>query len=378
MKTQARNVSFVAALFALALGSFVSRPAAAFELKVSDDYFAKLDFLMQPQVQLSHDPKKGPEGGPDLASDFFVRRTRLLLFGQVSKWVSFFFETDSPNWGKAGKWTPEFYVQDAFVTFNVDPAFRVDVGMLLLPFIHQARQGAINLHTLDYHTELIKYPVGSQKVWRDMGVEVRGIVSGLDYRFAITNGVAFNAGDAAATPAVAPMNLDDIPRFSGRLAWNFFDVEDGFFYGGTYLGKKKVLAIGAAFDVQPEAFGKDTMQLAIGGDVFFDLPMGGNRLSGQAAFVFYGGDGNPNEGMGALFDIGYAFGDWEPILAVDWFKPEAASDFEGHFLGTHLGLNWWMQGHNANIKLDIGLIKDKGRAFGDASIVGTIQTQLFF
>ena len=82
--------------------------------------------------------------------------------------------------------------------------------------------------------------------------------------------------------------------------------------------------------------------------------------------------------MGILFDIGYAFGDIEPIIQVDWFKPEDAEDFKGHFLGSHIGVNWWFKGHNANIKLDLALIKGEDQDIGDGAKVGTIQTQLFF
>jgi hypothetical protein len=368
----------------------VALPArGAVELKVSDDYFMKLGLLVQPWVQLTNDP----QSATDLASDFYVRRTRVIMSGQVSKWVSFFMETDIPNWGKGGNWTPDFFVQDVFVTGEFGEAFKLDVGMILPAFVRQSRQGATSLHTLDYHTALVKYPAGMTKVWRDMGVGARGLLfdKKLDYRVSVTNG------------KVGP--VDDIPRFTGRLAYNFFDAEEGFFLGGTYLGAKRVLSIGAAFDVQPDIVDGGNAYYALGGDVFWDLPMnGGDRLSGQVDFVYYRGldgkkpvldaQGQPvldaagqptttnalldTTGMGLLFDIGYAFGAWEPIIAVDWFMPKDASDLKDQFLGVHVGLNWWFQGHTANLKFDAGLIKDAGEEFGDAARVFTIQTQLLF
>lgn len=369
-------------LGALLLVSTVATPAQAVKLEAAPDYFVDLKLLAQPWMQLTNDPT-AKSGTPDLTTDFFMRRTRIILAGQVSKWVSFFAETDTPNWGKGGDWTkPDFIIQDAFVTFNVHEAFLIDVGMILPPFVHQTRQGATSLHTLDYHTDVIKFPVG--KGWRDAGIEFRGLLVNkkIDYRVSITNG-------AAGTE-------DDIPRFSGRVAYNFMDAEEAFFYGGTYLGAKKILSIGAGFDVQPDgvfteiaapagspegtAATKDFgTYFAFGGDVFWDLPLkGGNRVSGQVDFVYYGGDKNPNQGMGLLFDIGYAIGVWEPIIAVDWFKPKDASEFKDQFLGAHIGLAWWLQGHNANVKLDLALLKHAGRDFGDASRVLTVQTQLMF
>jgi len=333
--------------------------AGAVKIEAREDVFVDVRYLLQPYVVLSNDPTASPA----FTSDFYIRRSRIILGGQVSPFVSFFMETDMPNWGKGGDWSnPTFFVQDALVSFNVHEAFKVSVGMLLIPFVHQAKQGATSLHTLDYHGALIRYPAG--KVWRDNGVEFRGILAGgrIDYRVAITNGVT-------GTP-------HDIPRFSGRVAVNFAEAESGLFYGGTYLGKKKVVSLGAAFDAQPEAFGGADAYYAFGGDFFLDLPLGKNRLSGQVNYVYYGGSANPDAGMGVLFDLGYAIGKLEPLVAVDWFMPRGAAGGDDHLFGGHVGLNWWLIGHRASIKFDLGIVKEPGEGISDAARVATIQTQL--
>ncbi len=344
----------------LALSALVpAGSAGAVRIEASEDVFVDVGYLLQPYVVLSNDPAASPA----FTSDFYIRRSRIMLGGQVSPFVSFHMETDMPDWGKGGDWShPTFFVQDALVSFNVHEAFKVSLGMLLIPFVHQAKQGASSLHTLDYHGALLRYPAG--KVRRDNGVEFRGILAGgkLDYRVAITNGVT-------GTP-------HDIPRFSGRLAVNLADAESGLFYGGTYLGTKKVVSFGAAFDVQPEAFGGADAYYAFGGDFFMDVPMGANRLSGQVDYVYYGGSANPDAGMGVMFDLGYAFGRLEPIVALDWFMPRGAASADDHIFGGHVGLNWWLVGHRANIKLDLGIVKEGGEAMGDAARVMTIQTQL--
>ena len=48
---------------------------------------------------------------------------------------------------------------------------------------------------------------------------------------------------------------------------NVLEAETGFFYAGTYLGKKKILAIGAGFDGQKDFH-------AYAADAFFDYPLG--------------------------------------------------------------------------------------------------------
>jgi hypothetical protein len=351
-------------LLALLVGGLLlgERPAHGVRLDIARSTFLELHLLMQPSLQLRQDVQVDPS----FQTDFYVRRTRIVLAGQVTRWLSFFAETDQPNWGKGGDWNPDFYVQDAYLSLNIHEALIIDGGMLLIPFVHNARQGATTLHGVDYHSDLIRYPKGSHKGWRDNGLEVRGLLlqRRLGYYVALTEGV----GDT-------PM---DTPRVSGRLVLNFLDAEDGFFLAGTYLGKKRVLSVGGAFDVQQGAFGPGSTYLGVGADLFLDLPLRhGRRVSGQLDYVFYGGTRNPDRGVGLLFDLGFAEGQFEPLISVDWFRPEGGSAFADHMLGIHGGLNWWAMGHLANLKLDLGFIKGTGRLMRESGFVFTLQAQLY-
>jgi len=353
----------------------------------SDDIFVNVGLLLQPWYQLT-----GPLGAGSTSNEFFIRRARPMLFGQITKWVSFFFETDNANWGKGpnGWGSSDFFVQDAVISFDLHPAFHLMAGMILPPFVHTSLQGATSLHTLEYHTALIRFPAGATKVWRDVGVGVRGVVAGghLEYRASMTQGVpdgyVYQAADAAkGTPALS-YSTKSIPRFTGRVSYNFFDNEDSLFYGGLYHGKKKILSIGLAGDVQPRAFGKSGQgnlnnYFAVGGDVFVDLPIGKNELAGQLSVAYYGGDENKTGGLALAFDLGYVIGRWEPLVSLDWYRKTNAADFDtGHLLGAHVGLNYWWKGHNVNIKLDLGVVKDVGVKFGDAVFQATLQPQLLF
>jgi hypothetical protein len=418
-----------AALAALVLVPLLaSSPARAVKVEVDKDTFIDVHLLLQPQVQLRHND---PNDQASIAAnpndfnaklqrtfgDFFVRRTRFVLGGNVTKWVSFFAETDMPNWGKGGNWsatdkhahdvtvagTPyattsyggsPMYVQDAYLQFNIHEAFNIVGGMILTPFVHNGAQGATSLHTLDYHADLMKYPAAANKVWRDNGVMFRGFLfkKHLDYRIAVTNGVNDGVTTIAATttaPAVVA-RTGECPRFSGRIQYNVFDAEEGFFLAGTYLGKKKLLSLGFAYDAQPKVYGWDKgTYWALGGDIFVDMPMGKNRLSGQLDVVGYGGDNNPTRGKGMLFDLGYAIGRWEPLVALDWYRPDVKkvktlapsgktpTDFDNDLFGAHLGVNWWFKGHAANVKLDLGFIKNPGVETKNSATVLTLQTQIY-
>jgi hypothetical protein len=356
----------------LLVAFLLSSPAAAVKINVTPDTWIDLHLLIQPTAQLRYEPSAPPTFKPD----FFVRRTRFVLGGQITRWVSFFAETDMPDWGKGGDWTAaSFFVQDAYLSVNLHRGFGIYGGMLLIPFVHNAAQGATTLHTLDYHSLMVKYPAGSNKVWRDNGVLLRGLLGGdhLDYRVAITRGVA-KAADKTLDPSDHV-----VPRFSGRFAVNLFDAEDTFFLGGTYLGAKKVVSFGVAFDTQPSAFGDGYHYYAFGADAFIDLPLRHKlRLSGQMDFVYYGGEKNPDRGIGFFGDLGLAIGKWEPLISWDYFRPTGSDDLVQQIFGVHAGCNWWMLDHAFNLKLDIGLVKNKGVEASKIALINTLQAQLFF
>lgn len=347
---------------------------AAHAIRVAEHGEASLDLhlLLQPAFQL----RNTPDAEVPRAYDFYLRRTRLILGGRITRWLSFFFETDQPNWGKGGDWAPAFFVQDAVASFELHRAVTVDAGLLLLPFVHNALQGAVTLHTLDYHGDLVRYPAGSHKVWRDVGAQVRGLVldDRVGYRVALTTGRGQPEADA--------------PRLCGRVTYNFLDAEDGLFFGGTYLGSKRVLSVGAAADYEHGALGPGQSFFAVGGDVFLDLPLGERyRLSGQLAYVRYAGAQQPppatpeervvDPGQGLLFDLGFAIRMFEPLVAVDWFRPSGQRAFVDQLLILRGGLNWWLRGHDANLKLEVSAVKSPGAPMGRAATHVTLQTQLF-
>ena len=68
-----------------------------------------------------------------------------------------------------------------------------------------------------------------------------------------------------------------LPR-TGRLQINLLDPEPGFFYAGTYLGKKKILSFGITGDTQKS-------YQYYGGDVFVDLPLGPGIFTAQVDVV---------------------------------------------------------------------------------------------
>jgi hypothetical protein len=337
-------------------------------------------FLFQPQVQLTE------KDAPDSVSwgkEAFARRARIIVAGAVSDRISFFAETDAPNWGKYGNWTGSLYLQDAYIDYLLvkDGGFvdnlHLSAGLILLPFSHHDRQSAATLNTLDYHSVAIQFPAGSTKVWRDSGLEARGLFwnKRLDLRLGVFNGLRGNSADAQ------PVNAKDSPRFTGRLQFNVLDAEEAFFYGGNSLGAKKILSVGAGLDAMAD-YRAATL------DLFADYPLNPDLgLVFQVNYFHYSpeparlgpGFEAPN---GRAFDVeaGLRFKSLEPVFSYERFNPENAAlrpmDFAENL---RFGLNWWILGHTANLKAEYARLKTRDATSAERSRgQWTLQAQVFY
>lgn len=335
-------------------------------------------FLFQPQIQVTGNdsPDKTSAG-----KDAFLRRARIIVSGAITDRITLFADTDIPNFGKGGNWSGSMYLQDAYldVLLLKDKGFlnslHLAAGLILLPFAHNDRQSAATLNTLDYHSADILFPNNSTKVWRDTGLEARGLFWGshLDVRLGVFRGLRGNPADAH------PVNPDDNPRWTGRVQVNFLDAEDAFFYGGTYFGAKKILSVGGGLDNM-------TRYHAATLDGFLDYPLSADTEAvAQAAYFHY----HPEAGVPTLdaasgdgFDLeaGFRYKHLEPVLSYEDFNPDVLALRPADFARNwRFGLNWWIKGHTVNLKSEYARLTTKD-ALGAASTRGqlTVQAQVFY
>lgn len=392
-----------------------SVPAFAWKFELGENTNLNIDYLLQVQAQFQ---EKSAPNKTDYSKDFFIRRSRILLFGDLWKGISFFMETEQANFGKGGNWDVSFFVQDAFMSFKAHDAFIVDVGMILLPFSRANIQGAIGLNAMDYHTGVIRFVDGSHKVWRDAGVQLRGYANEkkFAYRLGVFNG-AQNMGlmkndkgvvmnDDAGKSALSS-NPEDWPRFTGRVSYDILGVDAGFFPKGIYFASEPILTVGAGFDYQPGAVmdtasildqnkkvttvGKVRYSAAATADVFLDIPLGKDKeheIVVQGAFFWYD-HGNElkwangvssvvdskNSGIGVLGEVGYRYSFIEPVLCVDYFNGKQDKQ---DLLAVRGGLNFWIRKHGANIKTEFGAQKTGDLSSAPWIKTFTTQAQLFF
>jgi hypothetical protein len=379
-------------LLVLAVLMGVSSPALAYKWELSPESSLNLAVLMQPQYQTIED---GAPSGKDWSNDLFLRRVRIMIYGQVTKNLSFFLDTDQVNYGKNGDFAATFFVQDAFLAYKAMDEFQVAMGLILLPFTRHNFQGATSLHGLDYHTSLIKFPGDTQKVWRDMGVQVYGWALGqkLHYRAGVFGGYQ-NAKLVQADPVKGNPEVkstaDDRPRFTGHLRYNILGKETDFFAKGIYFSPEPIVSVGVGADFVPNAMvaapaftagavstkAKIADHLGLAGDAFVEFPLDAdNEILFQGTFFKYDdGAKMAGTGTGFLTELGYRWKFLEPIVGYDSFNSEGAT---GDYQAIRGGLNFWAMKHGFNLKGEVTLFKvdDLDKAYLK---MFTLQSQLLF
>ncbi len=355
-----------AALAAAAMLAVSARPAAAQWQIHSADGKSSLTFgvLAQPQFE-----SIDTASGGDTTKNFFLRRIRILFGGEVSDTWTFFVDTDSPNLGKATtatgvKDTGSIYIQDAYVTYNDGDAFKVDVGMILVPLGHNHGQSAATLLPVDYgpYSFSESAPIGARQ-GRDYGVQVRGYPLGqhLEYRLGAFQGIR----GADATNAF---------RVAGRAVWYPFAADTGFFYGGTYQGTKRLLALGAGFDTQ-----KDYRSYAA--DVFLEQPIneGEQGVTAQFNWIRFHGGALLSTALpqADTFEVEAGFhlckGKLTPLVQYSKRNFQAATTPDQ--TTWQAGVAYWMAGHQRNVKATAGRQHTDGQP--DRTQV-LVQLQIFY
>lgn len=348
------------AAFAVAALILQALPAdAQITIKVSDDVSFSLGVLGQFQaeaidlLETDDDPR-----------NLFVRRLRLILGGQVARNVTFFIETDAPNLGKAlpgGKnIQPAVIIQDAFATFAASDAFMVDGGLMFVPFSRNSLQSAASLLAIDYgaYTFAQSAPTSSA-TGRDTGFQARGYLAGgrVEYRAGAFQG----RRDATSSNSL---------RYVARAQVNVLEPEVGFFYTGTYLGRRRVLAFGAALDRQSDF-------RAYAGDAFSEIPLGAGAFTGRVDYRRLDGAETfltlPRQDD-VLVEAGYLIRAARLTPVLQWQRRDVDGRTEGDETRASIGVNFWWAGHNANVKFAYMRISPRGQS---AQHAFTLQLQAF-
>jgi hypothetical protein len=358
----------ICALIAVALTITAGIAHAQASIKVGDEVSIRFGTLLQGWGDWTQDP--ATEG---YAQNLYLRRVRLLVGGQVARNVTFFIETDNPNFGRAPKSLGTgFIVQDALAEVKFSDPLTISAGLMFVPFCRNCIQSAATLLSLDYSSfSFLATPATQSSVGRDIGFQAKGYFNGnrIEYRVG-----AFQGFRAPAAPGT--LGGRNPLRTVGRLQVNLFDAETpGIFYTGTYLGTKRVLAIGGGFDMQATP-GDNYKAWVI--DAFLDQSLT-DSVSVTAQLDYFTYDGGQTFAtlpkQTAIFaEAGLYF---KPMRLMPFVKFET-QNFDGPATDNsryQVGVTKYISGHNANLKVAYSRLDPD---VGNASNQFTTQLQLFY
>jgi hypothetical protein len=356
------RIGFFVSLLLLAAAAAAQ---AQVEIHAGDDVSFKLGILGQFQADTISDPPADAN-----TDNLFVRRLRLMFGGQVAKNVTFFVETDTPNLGKtlaaSGKVIPpatvsSTIIQDAYGEFKVNDAFALDAGLMFVPFSRNSLQSAATLLPIDYGAYTFSQSVPTESsTGRDTGFQARG--------YLLSNHLEYRAGAFQGDRDARSHNPF---RYVGRIQYNVFDTDTGFFYSGSSLGKKRFVAVGAAFDVQKHYHG-------YAADMFADLPAGPGAFTGQLDYNHFDGDvtfASLPKQHDVLLELGYLIAALRLTPVLQFSNRNIVDTATGDENHWSVGMNYWWAGHNANIKAAYSRIAPNGQASQNEL---TVQLQLFY
>jgi hypothetical protein len=301
------------------------------------------------------------------AQNLFLRRARFLVTGQVAPNVTFFFQTDNPNVGKAPKsLTTGFLLQDAWAEVKFNDQFMLDFGEFLVPTSRNELTSTSSFLTLDISPTSVVFATPTQtNATRDTGIQAKGYLADgrLEYRAAMFQGVRL-AGSRNSF------------RHTGYLQYDFFEKERGYTYRGTTLGKTKIVALSAGYDGQ-------NGYKHYSGNLFASIPVnGGDEVGGQVQHNHYDGaafiPSLPNQND-ELIDFGYykASMKLQPFVKFEDQTFKAAVNASKDVRRYGAGVNYYFSGQNLKITGQYLRIKPRNSPVS-ATNEFTVQLQMWY
>lgn len=249
------------------------------------------------------------------AYDVGLRRVRYQVMGQVSRRIFFYTQFGLNNVNSLSARKPGLFLHDVTAEYQVHRQY-LALGMGLSGWNGIARYtssavGSIlgmDLPTIQEATNDV-----TDQFVRRMGIYAKGQAGQLDYRFSVSNPFPVqNATSAPGGAVVAPLSGTNTAAYStrapqlmyqGYVKWQFFEKESNLlpYSAGSYLGKKRVLNLGAGFAYQADAMwysqpdasvtgGIDTISVPLqqfGADVFYDGYLDRDKQNAITAYVAY-------------------------------------------------------------------------------------------
>ena len=252
----------------------------------NDEGALQIDYKGQFQMTV-RDTGSG-DNNDDNTANFNFRRNRIALMGKYGDMLSIYAQTeftDDQNVTTLGvadnNQGSEFQMLDAVMRFDIDNAFKVNVGKFKYNLSRENLEACEMPLTLDRSL----FVRTAFTTTRDQGVAVWGNLFNdmFQYRADVMEGRKAVSGETAPSSSF---------RYSARGHITLLDPESDYGYKGTYMGTKKVLTFGGAYQFEPEVAYGDTVAktdkkdyTAWTVDAFFEYPLAGaGTITASAAY----------------------------------------------------------------------------------------------
>jgi hypothetical protein len=319
------------------------------------------------------------------STDFSLDSVRIYINGQLNKTIGATFNTERDGDGN-------IKLLDGYARFEFKDEFNIWAGRLLPPTDRSNLDGPYYLSSYNYPGVVSQYP--SKFDGRDDGVTVWGKVFAKKMTYAV--GV-FEGHDRIAGAA----NQKDNPLFAGRVAYNFWDVEDnpGYYTSSTYYGTANVLTLAVVGLYESDAVGTSAVHgnyTAWNVDGLLEKKvMNGGAFTLEGAYYHYdtGGvlDVAPNfndasstanvggltQGSAYLGSVGFLFptevgiGKFQPVVRYQEFDADLTHVKTKQYDAS---INYIIKGHSARLSLDYAHLTETGLA-DDNRVTAGLQLQ---
>ena len=327
----------IAVAVGMALTMSTSLTFAAGTIKIDDTRSISVGAGLRTSFNSVED---GAPSGSDRSKDFEVDSVRLFVTGQIFKDVALVFNTERQADDTAR-------VLDAIAQFSFSEGFNVWLGRFLPPSDRSNLSGPYYLATWDFPF-VQNYP--AIFAGRDDGVAVWGQTGGGKFKYQVG---AFEGRNGPTTS-----NQSDDLLYAGRLVFNFWDPEPGYYNDSTYYGAKEILALGLTLQTQSDGAGTAANPGDFTGwsvDALMEKKLGNDVLSLEGALYNYDTDDVVDavlfDGDGYFAQVSYLLGKpvgrgkLQPHVRYQMLDLDNGSERKRY----DIGLNYILSGHNARI-----------------------------
>lgn len=314
--------------FALAL-----MPVASHAMKVQvpvDGVTLNVNVQLQSQLLAN---ENGNAAGDGWSADVFVRRTRLLVNGEIGQNLAYLLQLDNANFGKYGNSSGRAIVQDAWVgwapTGVAGPnVVFIDAGILLIPISRHLLESTTNFITADVHTDSFRLTGNPFPGLRETGLQVRG--------WWFDKKVGFRGGvyEGIRAVNVAGANRKSLPQVAGLVNIDILGSEEGgWLYGAYKWGTAPVLSVSLSglyqslavkTAVLPASAQTFTSQKMGSAGVYLDWPTteASELVFATTAYLSRNGLASADTGTGFFADLGYRWRWLAPYVSYEYFRAD--------------------------------------------------------